>query len=115
MTMPHLTNCPHSGDGWCLACVGELYEKLSCLEDRAYISTFPRTPGLYQWREDDTSEWQTLMVIGDTYNNPIFAHCHSGEPIKFKKTCDFHRLGMDYWRNDPDIPNGEWRPFPKTV
>lgn len=27
MTMPHLTNCPHSGEGWCLNCVKELYEK----------------------------------------------------------------------------------------
>jgi hypothetical protein len=24
MTMPHLMNCPHSGDGWCLACVAAL-------------------------------------------------------------------------------------------
>lgn len=27
MTMPHLSNCPHQGDGWCLNCVKELYEK----------------------------------------------------------------------------------------
>lgn len=26
MTMPHLTNCSHSADGWCLACVKELWE-----------------------------------------------------------------------------------------
>lgn len=24
MTMPHLMNCIHSGDGWCPACVAEL-------------------------------------------------------------------------------------------
>ncbi len=24
MTMPHLMNCPHSGDGWCLDCVQRL-------------------------------------------------------------------------------------------
>lgn len=28
MTMPHLSNCQHSGDGWCLDCVSELYESL---------------------------------------------------------------------------------------
>jgi hypothetical protein len=28
MTMPHLSNCPHSADGWCLPCVGELWESL---------------------------------------------------------------------------------------
>jgi hypothetical protein len=25
MTMPHLMNCPHAADGWCLACVSELH------------------------------------------------------------------------------------------
>ena len=24
MTMPHLSNCPHQAEGWCLDCVGEL-------------------------------------------------------------------------------------------
>lgn len=28
MTMPHLMNCRHSEDGWCLACVKEQYEEL---------------------------------------------------------------------------------------
>lgn len=26
MTMPHLMNCPHSCDSWCLDCVKELYD-----------------------------------------------------------------------------------------
>lgn len=29
MTMPHLTNCQHSGDGWCLECVRKLYENFA--------------------------------------------------------------------------------------
>jgi hypothetical protein len=32
MTIPHLMNCSHSEDGWCLDCVAELhsqYEELS--------------------------------------------------------------------------------------
>lgn len=24
MTMPHLMNCPHQGEGWCLQCVNNL-------------------------------------------------------------------------------------------
>tara|TARA_R110000824_G_C15185484_1_gene674210 strand:+ start:260 stop:454 length:195 start_codon:yes stop_codon:yes gene_type:complete len=28
MTMPHLMNCPHDGNGWCLSCVGELEREL---------------------------------------------------------------------------------------
>jgi len=27
MTMPHLMNCLHSEDGWCLDCVKELWER----------------------------------------------------------------------------------------
>ena len=27
MTMPHLMNCPHSEDGWCLACVKTMHEE----------------------------------------------------------------------------------------
>lgn len=27
MTMPHLMNCNHSDDGWCLECVRELWEE----------------------------------------------------------------------------------------
>lgn len=27
MTMPHLMNCPHSHEGWCINCVKELWEE----------------------------------------------------------------------------------------
>jgi hypothetical protein len=30
--MPHLMNCPHHPDGWCLACVKELWEEKARLE-----------------------------------------------------------------------------------
>lgn len=32
MTMPHLMNCPHSPDGWCLDCVKELWDEKDKLE-----------------------------------------------------------------------------------
>jgi len=25
--MPHLMNCSHDGDGWCLSCVGKLHDE----------------------------------------------------------------------------------------
>lgn len=28
MTMPHLMNCAHIADGWCLDCVGDLHEEV---------------------------------------------------------------------------------------
>lgn len=33
MTMPHLMNCHHSPEGWCLECVRKLYEGFAGLRD----------------------------------------------------------------------------------
>jgi hypothetical protein len=35
MTMPHLMNCGHSDDGWCLDCVKALHAQLSAALQRA--------------------------------------------------------------------------------
>jgi len=35
MTMPHLTNCAHSDDGWCLDCVVALNTRAEAAEDKA--------------------------------------------------------------------------------
>ena len=32
MTMPHLENCEHSSDGWCLDCVGRMHDRLEAME-----------------------------------------------------------------------------------
>ena len=32
MTMPHLMNCSHSPDGWCLDCVGNLQAENEALD-----------------------------------------------------------------------------------
>jgi hypothetical protein len=32
MTMPQLMNCPHSGDGWCLACVAHCHARIEKLQ-----------------------------------------------------------------------------------
>lgn len=34
MTMPHLENCPHKGDGWCLDCVKRLQVECDALAMR---------------------------------------------------------------------------------
>lgn len=33
MTIPHMQNCPHQGDGWCLDCVGILHAEVERLQD----------------------------------------------------------------------------------
>lgn len=35
MTMPHLMNCNHLADGWCLECVGAMYAELQVLRKDA--------------------------------------------------------------------------------
>lgn len=32
MTMPHLMNCEHSSDGWCLDCVKQMHDRIETLE-----------------------------------------------------------------------------------
>jgi hypothetical protein len=32
MTLPHLSNCQHNLDGWCLSCVADLQSRISDLE-----------------------------------------------------------------------------------
>lgn len=34
MTMPHLMNCSHSSDGWCLSCVKEQADENERLRER---------------------------------------------------------------------------------
>lgn len=50
MTMPHLMNCEHMPDGWCLACVGKLHadaERYRWLRKvtEADDTILPRGPG----------------------------------------------------------------------
>jgi hypothetical protein len=33
MTMPHLMNCPHSEDGWCLSCVKKQVDAAEKLQE----------------------------------------------------------------------------------
>lgn len=42
MTMPHLHNCPHHEDGWCLSCVKQLHDERRC-DIRPCVERFART------------------------------------------------------------------------
>lgn len=39
MTMPHLMNCEHSDDGWCLGCVNDLHAR--CERAEAVVASLP--------------------------------------------------------------------------
>jgi hypothetical protein len=35
MTMPHLMNCDHDEEGWCLSCVKQMHDELERERDQA--------------------------------------------------------------------------------
>lgn len=41
MTIPHLMNCSHSGDGWCLECMRPVFQELE--ELRSFINKLHKT------------------------------------------------------------------------
>lgn len=47
MTMPHLMNCEHSEDGWCLDCVHSLWEEGHCHAGKPPNEGNPTEPGMY--------------------------------------------------------------------
>ncbi len=69
MTMPHLMNCPHSGDGWCLDCVKEQQDELeqlkSALESqRRWWHQIPSGIDLEADPEDTSPEDSSAHIAG---------------------------------------------------
>ena len=52
MTMPHQMNCTHSGDGWCLDCVGDLWEEREKYRHEAEV-----------WRKSEADTWARFVHI----------------------------------------------------
>lgn len=59
MTMPHLSNCPHSGEGWCIQCVKELRENLEHADHRIGLLLTERT----QFKKALEEKNKTLEII----------------------------------------------------
>jgi hypothetical protein len=66
MTMPHLMNCEHQGEGWCLACVGKLQDEFQKVCDAvADIDATAWNDGCgccAEWKLHQTEEWNSLLV-----------------------------------------------------
>jgi len=60
MTMPHLMNCSHSDDGWCLDCVKELHDEKEKLESAFAGSLL----------DELNTQTKELAVADDTIPNP---------------------------------------------
>ena len=57
MTMPHLMNCPHSADSWCLDCVKELQDKYESSRSELFERNCQYIEmGLIAWAADEWHE-----------------------------------------------------------
>jgi hypothetical protein len=50
MTMPHLMNCPHQSDGWCLDCVKRQHAIIEAQDE--YIAWYENDHDI-SWYDDD--------------------------------------------------------------
>jgi hypothetical protein len=76
MTMPHLMNCPHSAEGWCLECVAILgNEAIELRRSLAWaMRNMGSAPHLIRGQNDGYyAEWHsamdTLQRIRDSVNS----------------------------------------------
>lgn len=100
MTMPHLMNCSHSGEGWCLDCVKELYDRLEKAESKCLVSVpldhkftkGDRETYLVQWKQDYADDgktlwgfWEPWVEAGETFHEYIVAAWSFEKQIKIKQ------------------------------
>lgn len=62
MTMPHLMNCAHSEDGWCLECVRKQWEELDNLKgvSQTMLNQVADHRGNEHWRDSDERAFRAL-------------------------------------------------------
>lgn len=63
--MPHLMNCSHSGDGWCLDCVKKLYDEIHSPENDDG-RTFPA--------------WAIFATLSNGEEVPLYKQINGGFP-----------------------------------
>lgn len=64
MTMPHLQNCSHDEDGWCLDCVKELWEEKEVWRAKAETANFQRSLAESARKVDTWPAWKRDL-LGD--------------------------------------------------
>lgn len=66
--MPHLMNCPHSTDGWCLECVKELHDEGEArYED--YLKLLPVAYAAEEWASGRISITDLAAAVADSLNS----------------------------------------------
>lgn len=66
MTMPHLMNCSHSDEGWCLGCVKEQNEELEALREVLY-SVCERLNDGSAWADESEEFFEMCKLSGHSH------------------------------------------------
>lgn len=67
MTMPHLENCVHSDDGWCLDCVKKLHDEGEA-KYRDYLGLLPVAYAAEEWASGNITAADFAMVAANGFN-----------------------------------------------
>lgn len=70
MTMPHLMNCPHSCEGWCLECVKELHDEGEArYED--YLKLLPLAYAAEEWASGHITSKELGVTIVSGFDDHV--------------------------------------------
>lgn len=70
MTMPHLMNCNHSDEGWCLECVKQMHDELEAEADKWKA-----------WNGPGRRVAKDGRVLGDAWNETVTWHGCDTQPV----------------------------------
>lgn len=109
MTMPHMMNCSHSGEGWCIDCVKALGEERNRLYN--IVDIIMRKPMIYSPYDNEA----------DQIECPICEETSKASHIRVKRTepipegyCEVFGWSRDPYRSlFPDIKHTDWCPHYK--
>lgn len=73
MTMPHLSNCPHDGDGWCIDCVKGMYFELERQTElnRLYRELTVLQADLLQSKDEQIAKYENLIKKTEVFVNAL--------------------------------------------
>lgn len=109
MTMPHMMNCPHSGEGWCLDCVQALEKERVRLAELVDIVT--RKAMIYHSNDNEADQIECPICEETTKASTI--RVRRTEPVP-KGYFEYFSWSRNTYRSlFPDIEHATWCPHHK--
>lgn len=89
MTMPHLHNCSHQDEGWCLDCVKELWEEKESMRD--YLMPICEA-GVYRLTRKEFAKFPDIFVASSVEKAiSVFRELYKKEPHLVEKIANTYR------------------------